>query len=185
MTDAGLATAADVLTFWRGAGRDRWYERDDDFDAEIRNRFLATWQKASAGELSAWEASDDGALALTIVLDQFPRNMFRGDARTYASDALAREVAGRAIDRGVDGRIDPLLREFLYLPCMHSEHLADQQRCVALIRQAGGHPDHLKYAEDHADIIRRFGRFPHRNRVLGRPTTPEEQAFLDAGGFSG
>ncbi|WP_407150384.1 DUF924 family protein [Bradyrhizobium sp. ORS 86] len=185
MTDAGLATAADVLTFWRKAGRDRWYERDDAFDAEIRYRFLATWQKASAGEFSSWEASDDGALALTIVLDQFPRNMFRGDARTYASDALAREVAGRAIDRGVDGRIDPLLREFLYLPFMHSEHLADQQRCVALIRQAGGHPDNLKYAEDHADIIRRFGRFPHRNRVLGRPTTPEEQAFLDAGGFSG
>ncbi|WGS20029.1 MULTISPECIES: DUF924 family protein [unclassified Bradyrhizobium] len=185
MTDARLATAADVLAFWREAGRDRWYKRDDAFDPEIRNRSLATWEKAAAGGLSSWEASDDGALALTIVLDQFPRNMFRQDARTYASDALARKVAGRAIERGVDGRIDPLLREFLYLPFMHSEHLADQQRCVALIQQAGGHPDNLKYAEDHADIIRRFGRFPHRNLILGRPTTPEEQAFLDAGGFSG
>ena len=185
MTDARIATPADVIAFWREAGRDRWYKHDDAFDAEIRSRFLATWQEAAAGELSSWEASDEGALALTIVLDQFPRNIFRQDAQTFASDALAREVAGRAIDRGVDQRVDPLLREFLYLPFMHSEHLADQQRCVALIRKAGGHPDNLKYAEDHADIIRRFGRFPHRNRILGRPTTPEEQAFLDAGGFSG
>ncbi|WP_429024584.1 DUF924 family protein [Bradyrhizobium sp. I1.14.4] len=185
MTDACFATPADILAFWLKAGRDRWYERDDAFDAEIRSRFLATWEKAVAGELSSWEASDDGAAALTIVLDQFPRNMFRGDARTYASDALAREVTGRAIDRGVDARIDPLLREFLYLPFMHSEHLADQQRCVVLFRQCGGHPDNLKYAEDHADIIRRFGRFPHRNHVLGRETTAEERAFLNAGGFSG
>jgi uncharacterized protein (DUF924 family) len=185
MTDARIATPADIAAFWREAGRDRWYTRDDAFDAEIRSRFLATLQKAAAGELSSWEASDDGALALTIVLDQFPRNLFRNDARTYSSDPLAREVARRAIDRGVDARIDPLLREFLYLPFMHSEHLADQQRCVALFRQCGGHPDNLKYAEDHADIIRRFGRFPHRNRVMGRETTAEEQAFLDAGGFSG
>jgi uncharacterized protein (DUF924 family) len=110
--------------------------------------------------------------------------MFRRDALTYSSDGLAREVAGRAIDRGIDGRIDPVLREFLYLPFMHSEHLADQQRCVALFRTSGD-GENLKYAEDHADIIRRFGRFPHRNRTLGRPTTAEEQAFLDAGGFSG
>ncbi|WP_166302267.1 DUF924 family protein [Bradyrhizobium sp. 2S1] len=185
MTDARLATPADIITFWLKAGRDRWYTRDDAFDAEIRSRFLATWQKAAAGELSSWEANDDGALALTIVLDQFPRNLFRNDAKTFSSDPLAREVAGRAIDRGVDARIDPLLREFLYLPFEHSEHLADQQRCVALFRQCGGHPDNLRYAEDHADIIRRFGRFPHRNRVMGRQTTADEQAFLDAGGFSG
>jgi uncharacterized protein (DUF924 family) len=184
MTDARAATPSDILTFWREAGPDRWYRRDDVFDAEIRRRFLDTWRQATAGQLSSWEASDDGALALTIVLDQFPRNMFRQDALTYASDALAREVAGRAIDRGVDGRIDPVLREFLYLPFMHSEHLADQQRCVALFRKSGD-SENLTYAEDHADIIRRFGRFPHRNRILGRPTTAEEQAFLDAGGFSG
>jgi uncharacterized protein (DUF924 family) len=184
MTDARAATPSDILTFWREAGPDRWYRRDDVFDAEIRRRFLDTWRQATAGQLSSWEASDDGALALTIVLDQFPRNMFRQDALTYASDALAREVAGRAIDRGVDGRIDPVLREFFYLPFMHSEHLADQQRCVALFRKSGD-SENLTYAEDHADIIRRFGRFPHRNRILGRPTTPEEQAFLDAGGFSG
>jgi uncharacterized protein (DUF924 family) len=176
-------TPAGILAFWRDAGPKRWYTPDAAFDAEVRRRFLDLWQRAAAGELSAWEASDDGALALVIVLDQFPRNMFRDDIRTYASDAQAREVAQRAIDRGVDARIDPVLREFLYLPFMHSEHLADQQRCIELSR-AAGHTESLKWAEHHADIIRRFGRFPHRNRLLGRATTPEEQAFLDQGGFS-
>ena len=182
MTETEVAPA-DILAFWRDAGPDRWYKRDDAFDAELRRRFLALWQNASAGELSSWETSDDGALALVIVLDQFPRNMFRGDARTYASDGLAREVAHRAVSRGVDARIDPALREFLYLPLMHSEHLPDQLRCIELSR-AAGHAENLKWAEHHADIIRRFGRFPHRNRLLGRPTTAEEQAFLNDGGFS-
>ena len=177
-----MVTPADILAFWREAGRDRWYEKDDGFDAEVRRRYLDLWHEAAAGKLSSWEASDDGALALVIVLDQFPRNMFRDDARTYATDALAREVAGRAIDRGADTRIDPALVEFLYMPFMHSEALADQLRCVELFRNS---PDNVKYAEEHADIIRRFGRFPHRNRLLGRATTPEEQAFLDGGGFSG
>jgi uncharacterized protein (DUF924 family) len=184
MTDARETLPADILSFWRGAGRDRWYRRDDAFDAEVRERYLEVWRKAAAGGLSSWEASDDGALALTIVLDQFPRNMFRGDARAYSSDALARDVAVRAIERGVDTRIDPALREFLYLPLEHSEHLGDQLRCVDLFRGTEN-AENIDYAEQHADIIRRFGRFPHRNRVLGRETTPEEQAFLDAGGFSG
>ena len=174
---------AGILAFWRDAGPERWYTPDDAFDAEVRRRFLGLWQRAAAGELASWEASDDGALALVIVLDQFPRNMFRGDIRTYASDAEAREVAHRAIERGVDARIDPALREFLYLPFMHSEHLADQLRCIELER-AAGHTESVKWAEHHADIIRRFGRFPHRNRLLGRETTPDEQAFLDQGGFS-
>jgi uncharacterized protein (DUF924 family) len=184
MTDARAVTPADILAFWREAGYDRWYRKDDAFDDEVRRRFLGLWQVAAAGKLTSWEASDDGALALVIVLDQFPRNMFRGDARTYASDALAREVAGRAIDRGADARIDPLLLEFLYMPFMHSEHMADQLRCIELFRKSGN-ANNLKYAEDHADIVRRFGRFPHRNPVLGRATTPEEQAFLDEGGFGG
>ena len=184
MTDARDALPNDILSFWREAGRDRWYRRDDAFDAEVRERYLELWRQASAGELSSWETSDDGALALTIVLDQFPRNMFRGDALAYSTDRLARDVAIRAIDRGVDARIDPALREFLYLPLEHSEHLPDQLRCVELFRGTEN-VENLDYAEQHADIIRRFGRFPHRNPILGRATTPEEQAFLDAGGFSG
>jgi len=182
MVEASV-TPAGILAFWRDAGPDRWYTPDDAFDVEVRRRYLDLWRKAAAGELSSWETSDDGALALVIVLDQFPRNLFRGDARTYASDALAREVAHRAVDRGVDARIDPALREFLYLPFMHSEHLPDQLRCIELSR-AAGHAENLKWAKHHADIIRRFGRFPHRNRLLGRATTLEEQAFLDKGGFS-
>jgi uncharacterized protein (DUF924 family) len=173
-----------ILAFWREASPDHWYVRDEAFDTEVRRRYLELWRKAAAGELTAWEQSDDGALALVIVLDQFPRNMFRGDARAYSSDAMARDVASRAIERGAGARIAEDLREFLYMPLMHSEHLADQLRCIDLFRGAGG-TDNLKYAEDHAAIIRRFGRFPHRNRILGRPTTAEEQAFLDDGGFSG
>ena len=110
--------------------------------------------------------------------------MFRDDVRAYSSDGLARAVADRAIARGADIGVEAGLLEFLYMPLMHSEQLADQQRCVELFRKAGG-ADNLKYAEDHAEIIRRFGRFPHRNPVLGRPTTPAEQAFLDSDGFSG
>ena len=184
MTDARNVTPGDILAFWREAGRERWYTKDAAFDADVRGRFLDVWQKAAAGELSSWETSDTGALALVIILDQFPRNMFRDDVRTYSSDPLARAVATRAIGRGADQRIEAALLEFLYMPLMHSEHLADQQRCVELFRKAGN-TNNLGYAEDHADIIRRFGRFPHRNRILGRITTPEEQAFLDHDGFSG
>jgi uncharacterized protein (DUF924 family) len=184
MADGHDVSPGAILAFWRGAGHDRWYTPDGAFDAEIRDRYLELWRKAAAGELSAWETSDDGALALVIVLDQFPRNMFRGDALTYSSDALAREVARRAIDRGADSRIEPGLLEFLYLPFMHSEGLPDQLRCIELFRNVGN-AEQLKYAKHHAEIIRRFGRFPHRNRILGRMTTPDEQAFLDEGGFSG
>jgi uncharacterized protein (DUF924 family) len=173
-----------ILAFWREAGPDRWYRKDSAFDDLVRSRYLKLWESAAAGELSSWEKSDDGALALVIVLDQFPRNMFRGDARAFSSDAMACEVANRAVDRGTDARIAEDLREFLYLPLTHSEHLSDQLRCVDLFRAAGS-ADNLKYAEDHAAIIRRFGRFPHRNRILGRAMTADEQAFLDEGGFSG
>lgn len=175
---------ADILAFWREAGRERWYRRDESFDAEVRRRFLPLWRKAAAGGLASWETTDDGALALVIVLDQFPRNMFRGTAEAFASDPQAREVARRAIARGVDGRIDPALLEFLYMPLMHSEHLSDQEHCVALFQNTGN-AENLKYALEHADIIRRFGRFPHRNRALGRDTSADEQAFLESGGFAG
>ena len=184
MTDFGNISPAGILAFWREAGRDAWYERNYAFDAEVRRRFLTLWQKAVAGELSSWEATDEGTLALVIVLDQFPRNMFRGTSQAFASDVLARDVARRAIARGADQRIDPVLLEFLYLPFMHSEHLPDQLHCVALFQNTEN-AENLKYAREHADIIRRFGRFPHRNRLLGRETTPDEQAFLDGGGFAG
>jgi uncharacterized protein (DUF924 family) len=178
------ATPADILAFWRDAGPDRWYRRDDAFDAEVRRRFLDLWRQAAAGELSSWQANDDGALALVIVLDQFPRNMFRAQARTYAADALARDIARRALARGFDRDVSSADRQFFYLPFMHSEDLADQEHCVALARDYGN-DEFTEYAEQHADIVRRFGRFPHRNAMLGRATTPAEQEFLDGGGFAG
>jgi uncharacterized protein (DUF924 family) len=183
MTASGIASPEAVLAFWREAGPDKWFEKDAAFDATIREKFLVTYEAAAAGKLSAWEATAEGALALTIVLDQFPRNMFRGDPRTYAADPLARATANIALKRGYDQDVPAAERGFFFLPFMHSEELVDQERCVELYRAAGG--DDLKYAEEHRDIIRRFGRFPHRNAMLGRTTTPEEQAFLDGGGFKG
>jgi uncharacterized protein (DUF924 family) len=179
----GVASPATVVAFWRAAGPDKWFTKDATFDAAIGEKFLATYEAAAAGAL-AWDDDPEGALALVIVLDQFPRNMFRGGARAFAADPLARTVASRAIARGFDQKIPQAERSFFYLPFEHSEELADQERCVALNR-ASGDADALKWAELHADIIRRFGRFPHRNGVLGRMTTPEEQAFLDDGGFAG
>jgi len=179
-----VADPADIVAFWLDAGPKRWFEKEEAFDAEIRGRFLATHEAAAAGKLSAWADTPDGALALLILLDQFPRNMFRGSARSFATDPAALGVAKAAIARGFDQAMPMPQRQFFYLPLMHSEDLDDQERCVALYR-ALGDADLSKWADLHADIIRRFGRFPHRNAVLGRTTTPEEQAFLDAGGFAG
>jgi uncharacterized protein (DUF924 family) len=173
-----------VLAFWRGAGPDKWFKKDPAFDDEIRRRFLATYDAAARGELTAWERTHGGALALVIVLDQFPRNMFRGSARAFDADPLALAVATQAIERGFDLQLPVQERAFFYLPFEHSEQMADQERCCELFR-ATGDAGLLKWAELHTDIIRRFGRFPHRNAVLGRITTPEEQTFLDSGGFAG
>jgi uncharacterized protein (DUF924 family) len=178
------AKPSDVVAFWRGAGHERWYKKDAAFDEDIRRRFLATHEAAAEGRLRDWEATAEGALALLILLDQFPRNMFRGDARTFAADPLARAIAAGALVRGFDALVPPEMRAFFYLPFEHSEDMADQERALTLYK-AGGDADGLKWAELHADIIRRFGRFPHRNAALGRATTPEEQAFLDGGGFAG
>ena len=177
-------TPADIIAFWTNAGWDRWYAKNDAFDAEIKARFLPTYEAARDGKLSLWEDSDDGTLALILALDQFPRNLFRNDPRAFATDAAACALAKRAIARGVDTRVDAEMRQFVYMPLMHSENLADQEQCCALFR-ATGESDNLKFADIHAEIIRKFGRFPHRNAVLGRATTAEEQAFLDAGGFKG
>jgi uncharacterized protein (DUF924 family) len=178
-----LPAPADVIAFWRDAGPEKWFEKDTAFDDEIRRRFLALHETAASGKLTSWEATAEGALALLILLDQFPRNMFRGQARTFATDPLARAIASRAILNGFDGAY-PDMRGFFYLPFEHSEDLADQERGIKLYTAAGD-ADGLKWAEIHADIIRRFGRFPHRNAVLGRVSTPEEQRFLDDGGFAG
>jgi uncharacterized protein (DUF924 family) len=178
-----LPAAADVIAFWREAGPKHWFEKDASFDDDIRRRFLPLHEAAAAGKLAGWEASAEGALALLILLDQFPRNMFRGQARAFASDPLALAVASRAILSGFDGPF-PDLRGFFYLPFEHSEDPADQERGITLYKAAND-TDGLKWAEVHADIIRRFGRFPHRNAVLGRVSTPAEQQFLDDGGFAG
>jgi uncharacterized protein (DUF924 family) len=172
----------DVLAFWRSAGPDKWFTRDDAFDAAIRKQFLSTYEDAAAGRLTEWEQTAEGAFALIIMLDQFPRNLFRGTPRAFATDGLAREVAGRALAARFDREFPLLERRFFFMPFMHSEVLADQERCVALCRGAGD-AEGLKYANIHADIIRRFGRFPHRNQILGRTMTPDEQAFLESGGF--
>jgi uncharacterized protein (DUF924 family) len=174
----------DVLEFWRGAGPAKWFAKDLVFDAEVAKRFSSLWDDAVAGNLSQWEETAEGALALVIVLDQFPRNMFRGEPRTYQADAMARAVADRALARGFDRRIPDSDLRFLYLPFMHSERLVDQERCLEFARSYGD-DEFTRYAQDHADIVRRFGRFPHRNVVLGRTTTREEQDFLDSGGFAG
>ena len=177
-------TAADIVRFWRDAGPKRWFNKDFAFDQDIRERFIDTYEAAAASELTSWERSAEGALALLILLDQFPRNMFRGDEMAFATDPLARSIAAGALVRGFDAQVSPEMRGFFYLPFEHSEELADQERAVVFYK-AIDDADGLKWAELHADIIRRFGRFPHRNTVLGRSTTPEEQAFLDGGGFGG
>ena len=177
-------SAADVLAFWRAAGPGKWFKKDTAFDAEIVSRFSALLHDAAAGALADWEAAPETALSLVLVLDQFPRNMFRGKADAFATDALARAAAGRAIARGFDRQVPASERLFFCLPFEHSESLADQERAVALMGTLDN-PDLTRWAELHAEVIRRFGRFPHRNSALGRASTREEQAFLDAGGFAG
>ena len=178
-----LPSPQPFLAFWRDAGSRRWFQPDDAFDAALRERFLDLHEAAAAGMLTEWPATADGALALVLLLDQFPRNAFRGTPRMYATDAHARTAASAAITAGHDHAVDEELRQFFYLPFMHSEDLADLDRCVALNEAVGG--ESLRYARHHRDIVRRFGRFPHRNAVLGRASTPEEERFLAEGGFRG
>ena len=175
--------ALSVTKFWRDAGEDAWFEKSDAFDADFRSRFLELHYAAARRECDDWNAHAEGSLALMILLDQFPRNCFRRTGHMCATDPLARYFADKAIVAGQDLELEELLRVFLYLPFEHSESLADQQRSVELT--AANAPEYLKYAQEHLEIIQRFGRFPHRNRMLGRATTAEEQAFLDGGGFSG
>ncbi|HJW45799.1 MAG TPA: DUF924 family protein [Lysobacter sp.] len=187
MSGAKTITAAnEVVGFWRDAGPERWFSRDVAFDARCRE-LLDAHHAAARRELEHWMDSADGALALVLLLDQIPRNVFRDSDHAYATDPLARHYAALAVERGFNLAVDPALRVFFYMPFEHSEDLADQERAVALTAAIGGEAglNYLDYAQRHRDVIRRFGRFPHRNRVLARTSTPEEQAYLDAGGGFG
>jgi uncharacterized protein (DUF924 family) len=176
-------TPAAVVGFWREAGAQRWFSRDLNFDRALGARFHEAHLLAAQRKLDAWNAEPEGALALQILLDQVPRNIFRGTAHAYATDPLARLFAVSAIDADRPSQIEPGLRPFCFMALMHAEDLALQERSVDLFQALGG--PSLPHAVEHRDIIRRFGRFPHRNPLLGRVTTREEQAFLDAGGFAG
>lgn len=176
-------TIEDVVNFWSDAGPASWFRKDDDFDADFRQRFLPAHEAAARGELSDWSSTANGSLALLILLDQFPRNAFRGTARMFATDADAVDVARTAMVLKHDQQVDPELRNFFYLPFMHSEDLTDQNLAMQLTLPLSENTH--KFAIIHRDIIAEFGRFPHRNALLGRSTTVEEQAFLNGGGFAG
>jgi uncharacterized protein (DUF924 family) len=179
---------ADVVGFWTSAGPKRWFRKSDAFDEALRLCLEAVHHAAARGEYAAWAESSEGALALVLLFDQIPRNLYRSSAHAFATDPLARTVARGMLEAGHDRAVDRMLRCFCYMPFMHSEDLADQDLSVRLFEiHDADNPDlaNLKYAETHRDIIRRFGRFPHRNPALGRVTTAQEQAFLDDGGFAG
>lgn len=176
----------DVLEFWFEGDpsvwrEQRWFRRDEAFDAAIRERFLLAVEAARDGALDPWAATAKGALALVIVLDQFPRNMFRGSHLAFAGDAHARRIARAAIAANAEAALNPVERVFLYLPFEHSEDLADQDRAVQLFESLAGFPEvasTIEYAHRHRDVIARFGRFPHRNVALGRANTAAETAYL-------
>lgn len=184
--EAGTGSARDaarVVAFWRAAGPERWFAKDEAFDRDFRERFDGLHFAAARRACDGWIAGAEGALALLLLLDQYPRNSFRGTGHMYATDPLARMFARQALDAGLDRQVEAQLRVFFYLPLSHSEDLADQERALALNRALG--EPYVHHAQGHRDIVARFGRFPHRNAMLGRASTAEEEAFLRAGGFAG
>ncbi len=175
----------DILEFWLQAGPPKWYVADDSFDQEIRDKFGDLWEEGAKGALEDWTGHPRKALALIILLDQFPRNMFRQDGRAFSTDERAKAAACYSIKQGWDMRIDEPERQFFYLPLMHSEMLSDQDHCIRLMIERmpeTGAPNVL-HARAHREVIREFGRFPYRNTALGRETTPAEQTYLDNGGY--
>lgn len=184
-----MADFHEVLDFWFGAAgstefgkpRAEWFRKSDAFDQEIRARFLDLRREAAAGKLQAWQAAADSMLALILVLDQFPRNLYRGSGEAFATDDQAQAAARLAVEQGFDRLLAPVQRWFVYLPFEHAEDLALQRRCLELFEGLRTDPDSagtIDYARRHFEIIERFGRFPHRNAVLGRASTPEEIEFL-------
>lgn len=176
--------AVDVLDFWWTSGEAAWFCSDPDFDRLCETRFRDAFDAAASGDLASWEEDAAGCLALIILLDQIPRNIFRATPRAFATDGLARDIADRAIGRGFDKAFPLPAKRFFYLPYSHAEDMAAQERCVDFNRMSGDKEGYF-YALIHMDVIRRFGRFPHRNAILGRDSTAEEITYLETGGFSG
>jgi len=181
-----MVSPEEVLRFWLDeVGPDGWYKSSGTLDGTIRDRFQSGWENARAGAYSLWLTYPTGTLAYIILTDQFPRNMFRDEARAFATDKAALAAAKVAINRGWDLKIDEPARQFFYLPLMHSENLCDQERCVRLIceRMPEHGPDNLTHARAHREVIRRFGRFPYRNTALNRPSTALERTYEEQGGY--
>ena len=172
-----------VVDFWREAGPSMWFAKDPAFDRRFRETFSSLYEAAARGKLAHWLQQPESALALILLLDQYPRNSFRGTPRMYATDALARQMTSAAVAAGHDRAIEVPLRLFVYLPYGHSEDLADQERSVELSENVNAHS--VERAKHHRDIVRRFGRFPHRNAILGRQSRPEELRYLAEGGYAG
>ncbi len=179
------ATPEEIISYWIDeVGPEGWYKAEDAMDETIRTRFLESWEEARAGRLDHWQCSRTGALALLILCDQFPRNMFRGDGRSFATDAKALAVAKKAIDKGFDKDAPMPERIFFYMPMMHSEAGSEQDHSVRLIKLNAPESDYLYHARVHREVIRQFGRFPYRNAALGRVSTAEEADYLANGGYA-
>jgi len=179
-----MVSPEEVLEFWLDeCGPEKWYHTDPELDETIRRRFLSAWQSAAQGGYSLWLTYPTGSLAYIILTDQFTRNMFREDGRAFSMDRAALTAAKSAIAKGWDMRIDPPARQFFYKPLEHSENLCDQDRAVRLYCERMNDERYLVHARAHREVIRMFGRFPHRNADLGRATTVAEEAYLDAGGY--
>ncbi len=184
MTESSNSDSAKIVNFWISAGPEKWFEKDTSFDLEIAEKFGDLVEPAVDGHLDDWLATAEGALGLILLLDQFPRNLYRDSDRAFQFDSKALAVADEALSRNHDQAYQNPVRRFFYLPYMHSENLGHQDHCIELCTRTNDEVG-VKFAEIHADIIRKFGRFPHRNKVLGRSSSPEEIQFLEDGGFAG
>lgn len=180
-----LCNAEEVIAFWLSAGPKKWFVQDDSFDEEVRRRGGGLHARATGGGLPEWESSATGSLGLILLLDQFSRNLYRDDARAWKQDAQALSLSRQMIVRGEDMEMDVALRRWIYMPFMHTEDVMAQREGMVYFRERMDDADTLKYAQIHLDIIERFGRFPHRNEVLGREMTPDEITYLNEGGFRG
>lgn len=175
--------AREFVAYWHEGGMPLWFGKEPERDRRLRERYLPLYERAARGEFATWVESPEGALALIVLLDQFPRNAFRDTPRMYATDELARHVARAAVEHGFHRQVPVELQKFFLLPFAHSESVADQERAVAIATDMGA--VERERAEHHRDIVRRFGRFPHRNAILGRPSTADEERYLAEGGYRG